>query len=89
MSLEDLVYCIPSIKPGEWVVFAVSVMSSVVGSFGGNFLLKTPFEEINTPVKFSTAMGRLELKSKMIFDDCFPVSFQVFFLIDFQDLVFQ
>lgn len=74
MSLEDLVLCNPSIKPGEWVVFSVSVQSSVVGSFGGNFMLKTPFEEINTPVKFSTAMGRLELKSKMIFDDCFPVS---------------
>lgn len=74
MSLDDLVFCNPSIKPGEWVVFAVSVQSSVVGSFGGNFLLKTPFEDINTPVKFSTAMGRLELKSKMIFDDCFPVS---------------
>lgn len=76
MSLDDLTFCNPSsIKPGEWVVFAVSVQSSVVGSFGGNFLLKTPFEEINTPVKFSTAMGRLELKSKMIFDECFPVSF--------------
>lgn len=75
MSLEDLVFCNPNIKPGEWVVFSVSVQSSVVGSFGGYFVLKTPFEEINTPVKFSTAMGRLELKSKMIFDDCFPVSF--------------
>lgn len=75
MSLEDLVFCNPNIKPGEWVVFSVSVQSSVVGSFGGHFVLKTPFEEINTPVKFSTAMGRLELKSKMIFDDCFPVSF--------------
>lgn len=79
MSLEDLVFCNPSIKPGEWVVFAVSVQSSVVGSFGGYFVLKTPFEEINTPVKFSTAMGRLELKSKMVFDDCFPVSFVFFF----------
>lgn len=79
MSLEDLVFCNPSIKPGEWVVFAVSVQSSVVGSFGGYFVLKTPFEEINTPVKFSTAMGRLELKSKMIFDDCFPVSFLFLF----------
>lgn len=76
MSLEDLVFCNPNIKPGEWVVFAISVMSSVVGSFGGYFMLKTPFEEVNTPVKFSTAMGRLELKSKMIFDECFPVSFQ-------------
>lgn len=74
MSLDDLVFCNPSIKPNEWVVFAVSVQSPVVGSFEGNFVLKTPFEEINTPVRFSTAMGRLELKSKMIFDDCFPVS---------------
>lgn len=74
MSLDNLVFCNPSIKPGEWVVFAVSVQSSVVGSFGGHFVVKSPFEEINTPVKFSTAMGRLELKSKMIFDDCFPVS---------------
>jgi hypothetical protein len=74
MSLDDLMFCSTSIKPGEWVVFAVSVQSSVVGAFSGYFVLKTPFEEINTPVKFSTAMGRLELKSKMIFDECFPVS---------------
>jgi hypothetical protein len=74
MSLDDLTLCNLSIMPGEWVVYSVSVQSSVVGSFGGNFMLRTPFEEINTPVKFSTAMGRLELKSKMIFDDCFPVS---------------
>lgn len=79
MSLEDLVFCNPNIKPGEWVVFSVSVQSSVVGSFGGYFVLKTPFEEINTPVKFSTAMGRLELKSSMIFDDCFPVSPKAFY----------
>lgn len=84
MSLEDLVFCNhATIRPGEWVVFAVSVQSSVVGSFGGHFMLKTQFEEINTPVKFSTAMGRLELKSKMIFDECFPVSlaFHFFFLV--------
>lgn len=84
MSLEDLVFCNhATIRPGEWVVFAVSVQSSVVGSFGGHFMLKTQFEEINTPVKFSTAMGRLELKSKMIFDECFPVSlaFHFFFSV--------
>ncbi|CRK89771.1 CLUMA_CG003383, isoform A [Clunio marinus] len=71
MSLDDLVFCNP-VKPGEWIVFAISVKSSVVGSFTGNFWVKTQFEDIITPVKFSTAMGRLELKSKMIFDDCFP-----------------
>lgn len=81
MSLDDLTLCNLSIMPGEWVVYSVSVQSSVVGSFGGNFMLRTPFEEINTPVKFSTAMGRLELKSKMIFDDCFPVSFLYAFLL--------
>jgi hypothetical protein len=74
MSLDDLVFCSSTIQPGQWVVFSVSVLSTVVGTFGGHFLLRTPYEEINTPVKFSTAMGRLELKSKMIFDDCFPVS---------------
>lgn len=75
MSLEDLEFCNSNVKSKEWVIFAISVQSPVVGTFDGNFLLKTPFEEINTPVRFSTAMGRLELKSKMIFDDCFPVSF--------------
>jgi hypothetical protein len=74
MSLDDLVFCSPFVKPGEWIVFSVSVQSHMVGTFGGNFMLRTPFEEINTPVKFSTAMGRLELKSKMVFEDCFPVS---------------
>lgn len=75
MTLDDLKFCGSTVKPGEWIIFAISVQSHVVGSFGGNFYLKTSFEEINTPIKFSTAMGRLELKSKMIFDDCFPVSF--------------
>lgn len=74
MSLDDLKFCGSSVKPGDWIIFAISVQSHVVGTFGGNFLLKTPNEEINTPVNFSTAMGRLELKSKMIFEDCFPVS---------------
>lgn len=74
MSLDDLRFCGSTVKSGEWIIYAISVQSHVVGTFGGNFLVKTAFEEINTPVKFSTAMGRLELKSKMIFDDCFPVS---------------
>jgi hypothetical protein len=78
MSLDDLKFCGSTVKPGEWIVFAISVQSHVVGTFGGNFYLKTSFEEINTPIKFSTAMGRLELKSKMIFDDCFPVSIFIF-----------
>lgn len=74
MSLDDMVFCSSSVKSGEWIVFAISVQSHVVGTFGGNFLVKTPYEEINTPIKFSTAMGRLELKNKMVFDECFPVS---------------
>lgn len=74
MSLDDLLFCSPNVPPGEWIVFSISVQSNTVGSFGGNFLLRTPFEEINTPVKFSTAMGRLELKNKMSFEECFPVS---------------
>ena len=73
LTMDDLVLC-KEVKPGEWVVFSVSVHSNVVGTFGGQFVVTTPFEEINTPVKFSTAMGRLELKSDLIFDDCFPVS---------------
>ncbi|CAO1398997.1 unnamed protein product [Diamesa serratosioi] len=71
LTMDDLVLC-KEVKPGEWAVFSVSVHSNVVGTFGGQFVVTTPFEEINTPVKFSTAMGRLELKSDLIFDDCFP-----------------
>lgn len=78
MSLDDLKFCSPHVKQGEWIIFAISVQSHVVGTFGGNFLVRTPFEEINTPIKFSTAMGRLELKSKMIFDECFPVSITIY-----------
>lgn len=85
MSLDDLVLCSSGVKPGEWVVYAVTVSSPVVGSFEGNFVLRTPFEEINTPVRFSTAMGRLELKSKMIFDECFPVSDAAFSRIPSSD----
>lgn len=82
MSVDDLVCCDRVIRPGEWIVFAVSVQSTVVGAFGGHFTLTTLYETIVTPVKFSTAMGRLELKSKMIFDDCFPVSFQTKIFFD-------
>lgn len=73
-TLDNLMFC-SKIKPGEWVIFEVAVYSNVVGSFSGKFVVKTDFEEIVTPVKFSTAMGRLELKKDfLIFNDCFPVS---------------
>lgn len=71
---DDYLFCSATVKPGEWVVFSVSVQSSVVGSYAGYFQIKTPYEEIKTPVKFSTAMGRLEIKSPRVFDNCFPVS---------------
>jgi hypothetical protein len=74
MSLDNLLICGSNIRPGDWIIFSIAVQSNIVGTFGGHFLLKTHYEEINTPVKFSTAMGRLELKNKMIFDECFPVS---------------
>jgi hypothetical protein len=74
ISSDDYIFCGSIVKPGEWVVFSVSVQSSVVGSYAGHFVIKTPFEEIKTPIKFSTAMGRLEIKSPTVFENCFPVS---------------
>lgn len=74
ISSDDYVFCGSAVKPGEWAVFSVSVQSSVVGSYSGFFTIKTNFEEIKTPIKFSTAMGRLEIKSPTIFENCFPVS---------------
>lgn len=74
LSLDNLVFC-NKVKQGEWVVFGITVNSNVAGSFQGKFVVKTDYEEINTPIKFSTAMGRLELKRELLaFNDCFPVS---------------
>jgi hypothetical protein len=79
LTLNNLVFC-SKVKPGEWVIFEIAVHSNVVGTFAGKFVVKTDFEEIVTPIKFSTAMGRLQLKQELlIFDDCFPVS-QIFYL---------
>lgn len=74
LTMDHLKFCY-SIQPGEWIVFQISVLSNAVGSFVGNFFVKTDYEEISTPVRFTTAIGRLEFKAIM-FDhmECFPVS---------------
>lgn len=75
LSLDNLVFC-NKVKQGEWIVFGITVNSNVAGYFQGKFVVKTDFEEIITPIKFSTAMGRLELKRELLaFNDCFPVRF--------------
>lgn len=74
LSMNGLKFC-NSIKPGEWIVFQVSVTSNAVGTFIGKFTVKTDYEEISTPVRFSTDMGMLEFTTKMIDkENCFPVS---------------
>lgn len=69
-----------TILPNQWMVFEISVMAPTVGSYSGKFTIKTEvsgsqMEEIITPVKFTTAMGRLELNKELLhFTDCYPVS---------------
>lgn len=74
IDLDHFTLC-DSIKPGEWMVFQISVISNSVGSYNGKFILKTDFEEINTPIKLNSAMGRLDLDHSLLqFKGCFPVS---------------
>lgn len=74
LNMKKLMYC-TEIEPGDWIVFQVSVQSHNVGSFQGKLVINTQYEEIVTPVKFTIAMGRLELDTQRLkFRDCFPVS---------------
>lgn len=82
LSMKGLKFC-NNVKPGEWIVFRVGVTSNTVGTFEGKITVQTDFEEINTPIRFSTDVGTLKFTTKMINkDDCFPVKnfFQFLFL---------
>ncbi|XP_037044012.1 transmembrane protein 131 homolog [Bradysia coprophila] len=72
LTMENLKFCY-FIQPGEWIVFQVSVLSNAVGTFIGKLTVKTDYEELITPIKFSTAMGKLEFTTNMIDESsCFP-----------------
>lgn len=74
MQMDDLKFC-DRVQEGEWIIFQLSVSSNAVGTFVGLFTVKTEFEEINTPIKFSTDMGILGFKTAMVGGDmCFNVS---------------
>lgn len=74
LTMENLKFCY-FIQPGEWIVFQVSVLSNAVGTFIGKLTVKTDYEELITPIKFSTAMGKLEFTTNMLDESlCFPVS---------------
>lgn len=74
LSMKGLKFC-NNVKPGEWIVFRVGVTSNTVGTFEGKITVQTDYEEINTPIRFSTDMGILKFTTKMINkDDCFPVN---------------
>lgn len=74
MQMVDLKFC-DRVQEGEWIIFELSVLSNAVGTFVGQFTVKTEFEEINTPIKFSTDMGVVEFKTKMVDAvTCFNVS---------------
>lgn len=78
--VTEPVYICDEILPQQWIVFEINVMAPTVGSYTGKFTIKTEIngnamEEIVTPVKFTTAMGRLELNKDLLhFTDCYPVS---------------
>lgn len=77
LTMENLKFCY-FIQPGEWIVFQVSVLSNAVGTFIGKLTIKTDYEELITPIKFTTAMGKLEFTTNMLDESlCFPVSIEV------------
>lgn len=74
LSMDGLKFCY-NVQPGEWIVFQVSVLSNAVGTFIGRLTMKTDFEELLTPVQFSTAVGRLQITAtETHLQSCFPVS---------------
>lgn len=74
LTMDNLKFCY-FIQPGEWIVFQVSVLSNVVGAFDGKLTVKTDYEEIITPITFSTAMGKLEFNTNLSDETmCYPVS---------------
>ncbi|XP_053694779.1 transmembrane protein 131 homolog [Sabethes cyaneus] len=69
---ENLLFC-HSIKPKHWMVFQISVQSGTTDSYRGQFSVTTDYEEIVTPISFTTAVGKLELNRELLrFDNCFP-----------------
>lgn len=83
-QLDNLHLC-DKVDAGEWIVFEIAVKSQTVGSYAGKFLVTTEvggtfMEEVVTPVKFTTAMGRLELDKDLLhFTECYPVSMSFYF----------
>lgn len=74
LNMNGLKFC-NNVKPGEWIVFRVGVMSNTVGTFEGKITVQTDYEVINTPIRFSTDMGTLRFTTKMTNkENCFPVS---------------
>lgn len=74
LSMDGLKFCY-SVQPGEWIVFQVSVMSNAVGTFVGRLTLRTDYEELQTPVRFNTAVGKLHISATETDErQCFPVS---------------
>ncbi|XP_055544320.1 transmembrane protein 131 homolog [Wyeomyia smithii] len=69
---ENLIFC-RQILPKHWIVFQISVQSSTTDSYRGQFSITTDYEEIVTPISFTTAVGKLELNRELLrFDNCFP-----------------
>ncbi|KAJ6641566.1 Transmembrane protein, partial [Pseudolycoriella hygida] len=72
LTMENLKFCY-FIQPGEWIVFQISVFSNAVGTFIGKLTVKTDYEELTTPIKFTTAMGKLDFTTTAINEElCFP-----------------
>lgn len=73
LTMNNLKFCY-SIKPHEWMLFQVSVLSNAIGTFSGRLALQTDYEELVTPVRFNTAVGRLQFSATMLDENrCFPV----------------
>uniref|UniRef100_A0A182J6I1 TMEM131_like domain-containing protein n=1 Tax=Anopheles atroparvus TaxID=41427 RepID=A0A182J6I1_ANOAO len=70
--LDGLVFC-HTVQPGEWIVYQISVQSGTIDRYQGRFTVKTDYEEIVTPLRFTTAVGELHLvRERLRFADCFP-----------------
>ncbi|XP_055593274.1 transmembrane protein 131 homolog [Uranotaenia lowii] len=72
-AVQNLFMFCHTIPPQQWIVYQISVQSSSTDSYQGRFSIVTDYEEIVTPISFTTAIGKLELNRELLhFGDCFP-----------------
>ena len=81
VDLEKANYRITSLlEEGDVAVYEANIQSYVMEHSAAHFRISTEYENITVDIKFTTALGRLEVdQEKLHFINCFPVSLNNFY----------